>query len=363
MTNEELLSKTIAYLRFPLIVGVVFIHNKMEKVDIQGQIVSFDSWSWLTDIMYYFSSVLPTISVPLFFFISGYLFFYQTGFSKEIYENKIRRRCHTLLIPYLIWNFVNILVLLIQMLPCFQTLFPLLKGYRIDFSEFLSFFWSSDYPLAPASKAPIYFPFWFIRDLMILSVISPLIYFLIRKTKILFILLVGGIWFFTLGKQIGLPPISHQSVFFFPLGAYFSINRINFVALSSKASWAPWIYLLVSILDVANKGESNSFWFHNVGIIVGMIAVTYIVSILIKKQKIHTNQFLSDASFFVFALHGIFISKLMKILVMTIHPQSPVLILFIYFMVPIATILICLWLYRLLSGFFPKAMKIATGGR
>lgn len=36
MTNEELQSKTISFLRFPLIVGVVLIHSKLDMVVING---------------------------------------------------------------------------------------------------------------------------------------------------------------------------------------------------------------------------------------------------------------------------------------------------------------------------------------
>ena len=62
MTNSELLSKTISYLRLPLIIGVVFIHNNMREITIQGKTIDYDDWSWLTYIMEFFSSVLPTIA-------------------------------------------------------------------------------------------------------------------------------------------------------------------------------------------------------------------------------------------------------------------------------------------------------------
>lgn len=60
MTNSELLSKTISYLRFPLIVGVVFIHNNMGEINIQGKTIDYNAWPWLTYIMEFFSSILPT---------------------------------------------------------------------------------------------------------------------------------------------------------------------------------------------------------------------------------------------------------------------------------------------------------------
>lgn len=45
------------------------------------------------------------MAVPL-FFISGYLFFFRTAFSVDVYKKKLKSRIKTLLIPYLFWNFV-----------------------------------------------------------------------------------------------------------------------------------------------------------------------------------------------------------------------------------------------------------------
>lgn len=365
MTNDELLSKTISYLRFPLIVGVVFIHNKMAEINIQGDIVSYDDWPWLTYTMDFFSSVLPTIAVPLFFFISGFLFFYKVDFDKNVYIKKLKSRYHTLVIPYLIWNFVGFLILLIQMHPRFYSLFPLLKDYRIDIFEFLSYFWIKDLPMdLPGERAfPINFPFWFIRDLIILVITSPLIYWLIKRLKIVVVILLCAVWFFGLGKYVGLLGISHQSIFFFPLGAYFSISRLNFVELAQKAKWSPYIYAILAIGDTLTKGYSLNYLFHKGGILVGLVTSIYIVSILVKEERVRTNNFLSNASFLVFALHGLFISKFMKAIVMIIHPQSPYLVLSIYFFVPIITILICLLLYKILYNISPSVAKTVTGGR
>ena len=365
ITNDELLSNTISYLRFPLIVGVVFIHNKMAAFNIQGDVVCYDDWPWLTHTMDFFSSVLPTISVPLFFFISGFLFFYKVDFGIDIYKKKLKTRSKTLLVPYLIWNFVGFLILLIQMHPRFLSLFPLLKDYRIDITEFLSYFWVKDLPQdLPGERAyPLNYPFWFIRDLILLVVATPVIYCLIKRLKVLFVLFMGLVWYFGLGKYVLLPGVCHLSIFFFPLGAYFGINRINFVELAHKVQWSPYAYIILAIGDTLSVGQPYNYWLHNGGILLGLITTAYIVSVLVESEKVKINKFLSDASFFVFALHGLFISKFMKAIVMIIHPQSPYSVLFIYFFVPITTILICLGFYRLLNSYMPSVAKIVTGGR
>ena len=215
VNHEDLLSRTISFLRFPLIVGVVFFHNKMGTINIQGNIINYDSWPWLSYIINFFSSVISAIGVPLFFIISGFLLFYKVDFNKEVYLKKIKSRVHTLLVPYIIWNFVGFLILLTKIHPKFASLFPLLKGYRIDIVEFLKCFWAIALPSSPIGvehTTPIDTPLWYVRDLMILVLCSPIIYWIIKRFKGYVIVLLGVIWYFTLGGVFyHLYPISRYS--------------------------------------------------------------------------------------------------------------------------------------------------------
>ena len=112
MTNEELLNKTISFLRFPLTVGVVFIHFNLAEhgFTIHGVTYGLDHPAWYDFLINFFSEVLPQIGVPLFFIISGFLFFYRVDFDSNVYQKKLRKRVRTLLIPYLLWNLIAILV-------------------------------------------------------------------------------------------------------------------------------------------------------------------------------------------------------------------------------------------------------------
>ena len=95
LSTDDLLSKTIQFLRLPLIVGVVFIHTLNDSY---GQFPVYD-WT-----RYLVNDELAHIAVPLFFFMSGFLFFYRTDFSFATYKQKLIKRVHSLLIPYLLWN-------------------------------------------------------------------------------------------------------------------------------------------------------------------------------------------------------------------------------------------------------------------
>lgn len=52
------------------------------------------------------SGVIPSVAVPLFFIISGALFYRNYDNSK--YLSKVKRRATSLIIPYLIWNTLSL---------------------------------------------------------------------------------------------------------------------------------------------------------------------------------------------------------------------------------------------------------------
>lgn len=260
---DSLLSRTIYNLRFPLTVGVVFMHNRMGTVMIQGQELNYNQWPVVRYLMNFACEVLPTICVPLFFFISGFLFFYNADFNESTYKRKLKSRYKSLMIPYLIWNFIGFLILLTQIHPRFIPFFPLLQDFRVDISTFLCSFWVIQLPMGTGDfTCPIDGPLWYVRDLIILIVAAPFLYYIIKKIGIGLLVLLGLAWFFTLLKGIGLHELSHQSIFFFPLGAYFGINRLNFVCLikeSRIASFAPYVYIVFVVIDTVWHGMGGGF--------------------------------------------------------------------------------------------------------
>ena len=94
MTTNTL--KFFTLLRFPLMVGVVMIH-----CDISDQLVPELRGQWAQDVMYFFSNIIGRFSVPMFFLISGFLFYRNGTLTHNEYASKLHHRLYTLLIPYL----------------------------------------------------------------------------------------------------------------------------------------------------------------------------------------------------------------------------------------------------------------------
>lgn len=345
----NLQSKTIDFLRFPMMVMIVFIHIGISK--------QCDN-SIVTTIYTLFSQILSRIGVPLFFVFSGYLFFFskdntQTTFNKNTYLYKLKKRAKTLLVPYLFWNALMIVFVLIMQKT---TLFLPYNHLSIhSLKDFLLCFFDR------GTDEPILFQFWFIRDLMILCVLSPIVYFLIRYLKLLPIMFFLLVWFWGL-NDIGIKVFERQAICFFFLGAYLSINKKDMVNIARRFSfYSVFAYLMIIIVVLFCKGKYNVY-FNRLSIIVGMIAVLYVVSFLIEKDKVYSNKTLSQMSFFLFAIHT-FMLQYIQVVLTNILPHNDFFILFIYFVSVIITIIVSIGLFKFIKHFCPYMLSIMIGQR
>lgn len=377
MTNDELLSKTISYLRFPLTVGIVFIHFSLAKgFDIDGIRYGLDNPDWYFYIVNFFSDVLPRIGVPLFFIISGFLFFYRKEYDKDVYKQNLKTRARTLLIPFILWNIIAIIRGLKFFLPSFLS-FIRPTEIQLSFIRVINtFLFNIDNRgiiIGPPSAGlyPIDVPLWYVRDLLVMAVLSPIIYWLIKKSKQWFVIVIGLVWFFS---PIILPKGNYiytyiemlvRALFFFSWGAFYSIFKENIVISFRKFKYAPIVYIPIAIANTLAKDLEFNGYIHRTGILVGVVAAVVLVSYLLESGKIKVNSNLANSSFFIFALHYIFILDVGKFVFVMFHipENNPYAMLALYFTVPILSIAICFALYMLLRKYTPRVCNLLTGGR
>ncbi len=110
--RTDLRSQSLDLLRFPLALFVVAVHvfSPFPYIDTADMPV--------TDAIFRFvAAFIKDQSVPVYFFIAGYVFFLGVNMSIDAYAGKLRRRCNSLLMPYLVWNTVAILYMLKVFLP------------------------------------------------------------------------------------------------------------------------------------------------------------------------------------------------------------------------------------------------------
>lgn len=225
------------------------------------------------------------ICVPLFFVMSGYLFFWNTPEKPSVkwFRNKIQSRFFTLAIPYLIANIVAWL--------CY---FLAIKEVPSMVSGFLGDNWKN--PLFVFWAGPINLSLWFIRELMVVVLLSPLVYLIIRYTGWWGVLALGVWW--AMGRYGGFSYGGPEPLFLFAAGGCLGLRKIapaerwlhkeSAIPITSRA-WTFFIYLYHYLLLIGvKKGLANlipftgiwadvTVWFLSVVIVLTVLTAVYLL--------------------------------------------------------------------------------------
>jgi fucose 4-O-acetylase-like acetyltransferase len=310
----------ISALRLPLIVLVTYAHSYGGVAEGYSLIGSgWDSYEILKIAM---SQTLVKVAMPTFFVMSGYLFFANVEkFNKEIYQQKLWRRIKTLLIPYIIWN-----LLMAAKLKMFS----------------LSIFWT-----------PANMPLWFLRDLMIVSLLTPIIYIGVRKLGYwLFVLLIPiyltGIW----AIQPGLNP---YAICFFTLGAFLSISEMNLIdtclKLEKSAYTLTIVLALVMILSYPSVAYSLLLLCFRVVSVMAAFCLAYRIFSRTDKRIPKT---VCDASYFIFLAHYVFFFSLIDDTFFSLFGMSMPSLCIHYLLCPLLKVAIFIatyYLYRKVKNY------------
>lgn len=340
----------IKFLRFPLIIGIVLIHTSLCPKDIAFE----QGYYMIGNISSIFSNIIPSFCVPMFFAFSGFLFFYNIkDLTIKEYLRKLHRRIYSLLIPYLFWNILVVIYYLLinQLLGKYEdlTTFSITDWIDVFYSKFGGF--------------PIAFQLWYLRDLIILSIISPIIFYAVKYLKHVYLTIL---LILVLSQELSL--VKEIPLFYFSLGALFSIHKINFTNISTSllfiASITGIICFVIKVSDCMNNPIINILYVISMFIIM----VAFAKQMLRKGFATKINE-LSKTSFFIYAFHGfpiaIVSSGIYQIISNIPIPilSKDVLFSITYFPIAIGIIAIGITLFRFFIKYFPKFTSIIVGGR
>ena len=350
MDNESFqrLSRSIETLRFPLILLIIFLHCYTSTSGItRGHDTYFR-------IIYPFSLWMGETGVPSFFFISGLLLF----FSKKTYVQKLKSRVNTLLVPYLFFNGI--------MLIGYLCLLYLGKSVIIadknlaDYSlvDYLRAFWDRGV-WDHGNGSPLLCPFWYIRNLMVLVILSPIIYYIIRYTKLFLPLIFGFLWINTHDSAYTL-----QSLTIFSLGAYFPICNRNPIELFEKYKIIfIGAFFILAIIDFLHLYVTIPFAlpFHRLSLIANSFFCISFLGEFLYRHHIYSS-LLSKSAFFVFCIHYPFTTYLRPVFE-RINGFNDYILVVIYLLSVVCITSLCVLVYKSLKRIMPGFVTIITGNR
>lgn len=343
-------SHKIGVLYVVLIYFVLIIHSAL--VDLEGMPISralVDFWG---------NFGLSVASVPLFYAISGLLFF-KGGLTvaSDCYP-KIAKRMRTLLVPYVLWNLIYAsFFIALSMIP------------------HVSCFVSSDVSSTISNNGllcnlyylfiqPIGFHLWFLRDLMIYVLVSPLIFLCIKKhpwQTLLFVYLFFG-WFNNIG------------ITYFVLGAiialHFELDDVNRFH-SGKILWiCAMIYILNAVMCCFHityvVSIVNIEYVRQLISLSGIIAFWGGYDLLYKRLSCPTVGKLLSAitpfTFFIYLFHEPSLNIVKKIGILMLG-KSDIGLSSVYLFTPIVMVVLSFMMGKCLKAITPRVYSILVGGR
>ena len=236
MTVDQNISSRINVMRILLICGIVFVHVPFDA-DASPFLGTHGVFDW---VRVYLGDSLFRIGVPCLSAISGYLLF-QRGYESFDYRKTLVSKSRTVLLPFLLWNLALLLLVLVVQKAGMGI------GYFPDLWNASPLDWL-DHAFA-LNDFPVNLPLYFLRDLLVCILLSPLLAFLVRRAPAMTLGVLFAVAVFP-SLDTGLV-LKHSILFSFTLGIYLALNRVDLKALDEKASVFIGILVVVSALLAA----------------------------------------------------------------------------------------------------------------
>lgn len=351
---DKTISKVIDFLRFPMACAVVLLHTPGNYTNWSHYNFNDLRFFTLYDHVSLISNIICQIAVPIFFLISGYLFYNET----KSYLQILQKRTKTVIIPYFIWNGITFLVMIftkilgiyIHQKPIsgfleYITPINIIKYFIGNFDN--SFTWQ-----------PIDSPLWFIRDLYIMFLLYPILYYILQRFRITSISIISIIYIFNLWN--GIPCFQIQTLYFFSLGIYLRMYNID---LLKQIGHYKTLIINLSIISFILRYLSGNRIFMPTFIMTFSCITIYTISKLKQKDFFKRIQSMKKYSFFIFAVHIIIVERLWGILYHPFFSRLELIHCLSYIINPIFILIICLVLYNLLEKICPRILSMITGSR
>lgn len=350
MKISEYNSIKIKVLSFIAIMMVLYIHAVFKEAD------NYPIAYYIQD--FFAFSGISIVANPTFFAISGFLFFNNIDNVKSCFP-RICKRVKTLLIPYVIWNLIFVLwYIILFIIPGTSSyvnsnIFREIWGNGI-IQTFYALF-----------VKPVAFQLWFLRDLLLYVIISPLFYLCIKRIPKVFL---SSLFFLGSLAIILLPSeIKIWGAFFFAIGGYIAIhssleNITHKITKPIIIFTCLFIYLnnaLIRPLDIIPL-DGLDIIVELSGLIVLWAGYNYTVKTSTKLIKRISE--LGNYSFFIYLFHEPFFNIIKKIGLkfLGVNEYSLILLYLINpFIMAVSAILVANFLKKLM----PNMYSILVGGR
>lgn len=365
---NRFLSQKFKFFSFVCIALLLYVHGyNLQETYLTPFSVVKEPLTITTFIEYFLANGALRFRIPMLFIISGYIYALQ---DHRPYGERIKKRFKTLIIPFLIWSAVGLAITLLW--QQFSITAQAVRDAQLDPEGDLR-------PLTQMSVGdilyrwalqPVSFQLWFIRSLFVYNLLYPFIKWATLKFPAIWFSLAFLFWHtvfsFLFIEGIGL--------FFFSFGIWVCKRQYP---IHKKPAWfshyLSWLfYLGISVIktfmafELEPENPSTPFILyalHDTSVFSGILAIWFGSDLIIK--RVITKKWFSwicSFSFIIYAFHVPLVHYATR-LAFILWRNVPNYRLLTYLVVPIIVFISCICVGALLRSLFPKAYRIATGGR
>ena len=296
------------------------------------------------------SYMIGTIAVPLFFCMSGFLFFVGVDPDRggRIILNKMRRRVSSLLIPYLIaCAFLPLFQLALSYIPAASQFvngrcMMALQGTSIPEGLYKIFCVSDD-------GAPLNTPLWFLRNLIVIVALCPILYQVRKLGSWVCVVFMALALYFSAYYGIA------RALFWFMLGSFFLARPLP--------RWS--ILLLVPFFALRLFIWAPGRWDTAIlllGIVGGWALMAEIAKATWRFRENFTLSALCTFTFFTYLFHTPTIHIFRKGIVFVLGPSSASYAIS-YLLSPILYTIFSTAVAYVLARWTPGFFRVISGGR
>jgi succinoglycan biosynthesis protein ExoH len=343
------ISSRINLMRIVLISGIVFVHVPHDPAT-SPYVGTYGVLDWLR---VFLGDSLFRVGVPCLSAISGYLLF-RRGLDSFDYGKTLKTKARTVLLPFLLWNIAFLALAFVAQSKGISF------GYLPDIVGASAREWLN---LAVALQdLPINVPLYFLRDLLLCIVLSPVLAWLIKRYPMQTLAVLFAYAVLPLPNGIFL---KKSILFGFSVGIYMSLHRVDVRSLD-RFSWPITIAVLgasvLLSLVLYQYGPDFPVWVDMLRSLTALSGIlgSWAVSALLVRTNVGASLARGGGlSFWIFCTHYPLLVLFWMIWNRAGHGYYPAF----YYTVPFITIAILVAAYGLAGRWLPNLTAILTGSR
>lgn len=288
----------------------------------------------------------------LFFAMSGYLFFVSFTPTPSAYVRMLGKKMRSIGLPYLFFNLLSVAIIL-----TFDKI-PYIGDFRTVQERGI---WTL---VTGIGGLPIISPLWFLRDLLVMFLVSPIFCFLARRIPVTSLILLCLTWNLLPGGYVGW--LTFRSVVFFHLGlvlaAIWPSLRMGRGLILFSLSVYPALLVFGTFALITKFDPVVTYYAHNAGLIIGVPCIWWLSG----TAPLRNNQrllALSPYSFFLYLVHEPTLSYLIYLTRFVLLPTGFFTGILLYVGLTALTIALALVAGILLARHVPRVYGFLAGAR